>query len=72
MRKLLIAMAKAEMKKKGIAKVNRCMSGGRWRDFIGAYPGFLGSKKQKKARRSGPSQPILTYPAPKGRYTGRA
>lgn len=72
MRKLLRAMAKAEMKKRGVAKVNRCMSGGRWRDFIGAYPGFLGSKQQKKAHRNGLGQPILTYPAPKGRYTGRA
>lgn len=70
MRKLLRSMAKAEMKRRGYAKINRCMSNGRWRDIIGAYPGFLGSKKQKKAHRDGPRQPILTYPAPRGRYKG--
>lgn len=67
MRQFLRAMAKAEMKRKGYSKVNRLMSGGRWRDVIGAYPGFFGRKRQKP----GSKQPILTYPAKPGRYTGR-
>ena len=60
MRKLLRAMAKAEMKRRGYSKVNRRMSYGRWRDVIGAYPGFRGSK------RPGRNQPVLVYPVPAG------
>ena len=32
MRKLLRSMTKAEMRKKGYAKINRLMSEGRWRE----------------------------------------
>ena len=39
MRKLLRAMAKAEMERRGYSRVNRRMSYSRWRDVIGAYPG---------------------------------
>lgn len=60
MRKLLRAMAKAEMKRRGYSKVNRRMSYVRWRDVIGAYPGFRGSK------RPGRNQPVLVYPVPAG------
>lgn len=66
MRKLLRAMAKSEMERRGYSKVNRRMSEGRWRDVLGVYPGFLGKKRQ----RPGSKQPILTYPAPRGRYRG--
>ena len=48
MRKLLRAMAKAEMERRGYSKVNRRMAYGRWRDVIGAYPGFQGSKTPYK------------------------
>ena len=68
MRKLLRSMAKAEMERRGYAKVNRLMSEGRWREVLGVYPGFLGAKRQ----RPGSRQPILTYPAPRGRYRGVA
>ena len=61
MRKLLRSMAKAEMERRGYAKVNRLMSEGRWREVLGVYPGFLGAKRQ----RPGSRQPILTYPAPR-------
>ena len=64
MRKFLRAMAKAEMKRRGYSKINRLMSKGRWRDVIGAYPGFLGVKRQRRNSK----QPILTYPAKPGRY----
>ena len=47
MRKLLRAMAKSEMERRGYSKVNRRMSGGRWRDVLGVYPGFLGKKRQR-------------------------
>ena len=63
MRKLLRSMAKAEARRRGWAKINSRMAWGQWRDLIGAYPGFHGKKKQKKGSR----QPILKYPAPKGR-----
>lgn len=65
MRKLLRSMAKAEMERRGYAKVNRLMSEGRWREVLGVYPGFLGAKRQ----RPGSRQEILAYPAPPGRYT---
>lgn len=68
MRKLLRSMTKAEMRKKGYAKINRLMSEGRWREVLGLYPGFLGAKRQ----RPGSRQEILTYPARPGRYTRRA
>ena len=68
MRKLLRSMAKAEMERRGYAKVNRLMSEGRWRAGLGVYPGFLGAKRQ----RPGSRQPILTYPALRGRYRGVA
>lgn len=45
MRKLLRSMAKAEMERRGYAKVNRLMSEGRWREVLGVYPGFLGAKR---------------------------
>lgn len=54
--------------RRGYAKVNRLMSEGRWREVLGVYPGFLGAKRQ----RPGSRQPILTYPAPRGRYRGVA
>lgn len=65
MRKLLRSMTKAEMRKKGYAKINRLMSEGRWREVLGLYPGFLGAKRQRPDSR----QEILTYPARPGRYT---
>lgn len=68
MRNLLRSMAKAEMRKKGYAKINRLMSEGRWREVLGLYPGFLGAKRQ----RPGSRQEILTYPARPGRYTRQA
>ena len=68
MRKLLRSMTKAEMRKKGYAKINRLMSEGRWREVLGVYPGFLGAKRQ----RPGSRQEILTSPARPGRYTRQA
>ena len=68
MRNLLRSMTKAEMRKKGYAKINRQMSEGRWREVLGMYPGFLGAKRQ----RPGSRQEILTYPARPGRYTRQA
>ena len=65
MRKLLRSMTKAEMRKKGYAKINRLMSEGRWREVLGLY---LGAKRQ----RPGSRQEILTYPARPGRYTRQA
>ena len=56
MRKLLRAMAKAEMERRGYSKVNRRMMYGR--DVIGAYPGFQGSKHPTR------HQPVLIYPIP--------
>ena len=56
MRKLLRRMAKAEMKRRGYSKVNRRMT--YWRDMIGAYPGFRGSKTPTR------KQPVLIYPIP--------
>lgn len=56
MRKLLRAMAKAEMERRGYSKVNRRMM--YWRDVIGAYPGFQGSKHPTR------HQPVLIYPIP--------
>ena len=58
MRKLLRAMAKAEMERRGYSKVNRRMAYGRWRDVIGAYPGFQVSKNPTR------HQPVLIYPIP--------
>ena len=58
MRKLLRAMAKAEMERRGYSKVNRRMAYGRWRDVIGAYPGFQGSQPPTR------HQPVLIYPIP--------
>lgn len=59
MRKLLRAMAKAEMERRGYSKVNRRMAYGNWRSILGkgAYPGFYGQKRQRKGSR----QPILKY-----------
>lgn len=57
MRKLLRAMAKAEMERRGYSKVNRRMSYGRWRDIVKAHPGFFGKKRQQKGSR----HPILRY-----------
>ncbi len=57
MRKLLRAMAKAEMKRRGYTKVNRRMGNGRWREIVKAHPGFCGKKRQRK----GSAQPILHY-----------
>ena len=68
MRNLLRSMTKAEMRKKGYAKINRLMSEGRWREVLGLYTGFLGAKRQ----RPGSRQEILTYPARPGRYTRQA
>lgn len=68
MRNLLRSMTKAEMRKKGYAKINRLMSEGRLREVLGLYPGFLGAKRQ----RPGSRQEILTYPARPGRYTRQA
>ena len=42
MRKLLRAMAKAEMERRGYSKVNRRMGFGRWREIVKAHPGFRG------------------------------
>lgn len=42
------------------SKVNRRMAYGRWRDVIGAYPGFQGSKRPTR------NQPVLVYPVPAG------
>lgn len=57
MRKLLRAMAKAEMERRGYSKVNRRMSMGQWREIVKAHPGFRGQKRQRK----GSHQPILRY-----------
>ena len=57
MRKLLRAMAKAEMLRRGYSKVNRRMGNGRWREVAKAHPGFRGKKRQCK----GSTQPILRY-----------
>lgn len=57
MRKLLRAMAKAEMARRGYSKVNRRMGFGRWREIVKAHPGFCGQKHQRKGSR----QPILRY-----------
>lgn len=57
MRKLLRAMAKAEMERRGYSKVNRRMGCGRWRQIVGAHPGFQGQKRQRK----GSKQSILHY-----------
>ena len=58
MRKLLRKMTKAEMERRGYSKVNRRMM--YWRDVIGAYPGFRGSKRPTR------NQPVLVYPVPAG------
>lgn len=60
MRKYLRAIAKHRMIREGYPKVNRLMNDGRWRRVVNAYPGFVGSKKPSQ------SQPVLTYPVPKG------
>lgn len=57
MRKLLRAMARAEMERRGYSKVNRRMDMGRWREIVKAHPGFYGKKRQRKGSR----QPILRY-----------
>ena len=57
MRKLLRAMAKAKMERRGYSKVNRRMDMGRWREIVKAHPGFHGKKRQRKGSR----QPILRY-----------
>lgn len=49
MRKLLRKMAKAEMKRRGSAHINRQMAVGRWREFVGAYPtNIITGKKMAK------------------------
>ena len=57
MRKHLRRKAKYLMSTDGVTKINRCMSFGRWRRIIDAYPDFYGKKRQYK----GSSQPILHY-----------
>lgn len=68
MRKILRKMAKAQMKWRGSAKINKQMSDGRWREIIGAYPvsivtgekmsrNFHGSKRYKP----GHWQHLFTY-----------
>ena len=52
MRKLLRQMAKAQMKKMGSDKINKRMSHGRWRQFVGAYPiNVVSGKKMEKGYR---------------------
>ena len=68
MRKLLRAMAKAEMARQGYSKINRRMGRGQWRQVLKIVPtdkrterkigyGFQGQKRQHKGSR----QPILLY-----------
>lgn len=38
MRKLLRSMAKSYLRSHGASHVNKVMSNGRWRQFVGAYP----------------------------------
>lgn len=49
MRKLLRSMAKAQVRKAGAGHVNKVISNGRWRQFVGAYPvDTMTGKKMKK------------------------
>lgn len=49
MRKILRRMAKVRMAWAGYSHVNRCMSVGRWREFVDAYPVnlYTGKKMQR-------------------------
>ncbi len=65
MRKLLISMAKAEMERRGYAKVNRLMSEGRWREVLGVYPGFTGSEASApRLPATDPHLPCASWPLP--------
>ena len=57
-RKHMRRMAKARMRRDGVERINRHVKRN-WRNIMGAYPGFVGEKRQK----SGTKQPILVYPA---------
>lgn len=63
MRNLLRSMTKAEMRKKGYAKINRLMSEGRWREVLGLYPGFLGGEATATRLPAGnPHLPCPSWP----------
>lgn len=51
MRKMLRSVAKANMKRQGYRRVNRYMSRGRWREFVGAFPGYIGVKRPTRLQK---------------------